>query len=86
MKMNTTICAKVDKDTKIKAAHVLHSLRMNLSQAINIFLQQVVYTNSIPFELKVPTKALADTITKVDSEQGLHEVSNAEELLKELNK
>ena len=80
----TTINAKIDRDTKDAAKGVLRSLGLNMSEAITLFFKQVVYTQSIPFELKLPNKTTAETFKKTDAGQDLHRVSDINELAKEL--
>ncbi len=79
-----TINAKIDSDTKEAAKGILNSLGLNMSEAINLFFKQVVYTRSIPFELRLPNKTTVETFNKTDAGQDLHRVSSIDELKKEL--
>lgn len=45
---------RIDEATKQKAAELLEGLGLNLSDAINMFLIQVILHNGIPFEVKYP--------------------------------
>lgn len=45
---------RANKDIKQKAEKVFNSLGLTNSQAVNLFYNQVVLTESIPFELKLP--------------------------------
>lgn len=80
----TTINAKIDSDTKKAAQSVLQSLGLNMSEAITLFFKQIVYTRSIPFELRLPNKTTAETFNKTDAGKDLHRVSSVSELAKEL--
>lgn len=80
------LTTRIDKKTKVRAANVLKAMGLNISEAVNIFLRQVVYTGSIPFELKVPSRTAMETMKKIDAEIGLREVSSTEELFRELKK
>lgn len=83
--MSTTIInAKIDKDTKKRAQNILHSLGLNMSQAISLFFKQIVYNRGIPFELKLPNETTIETFKKTDEGKELHRVSSIEELAKEL--
>jgi DNA-damage-inducible protein J len=42
---------RTDSELKAKAQTVLSDLGLDMSTAINIYLNQVVYTQSIPFEI-----------------------------------
>jgi len=79
-----TINAKIDSETKEEAKGVLKSLGLNMSEAINMFFRQVIYTKSIPFELKLPNKTTVETFNKTDAGKELHRVSGISELAKEL--
>ena len=81
----TTINARIDRETKDQAVDVLRSLGLTTTQAISLFFKQIIYTKSIPFDLKVPNEATIETLKKTDAGQDLHEVSGIDELTKELN-
>lgn len=79
-----TINARIDETTKKDAEAVLKSLGLNMSQAINLFFKQVVYTRGIPFELRLPNKTTVETFRKTDAGEDLHTVENVEKLAEEL--
>ncbi|RAI79649.1 type II toxin-antitoxin system RelB/DinJ family antitoxin [Macrococcoides goetzii] len=54
MVKSSTITLRVDKELKEDADKVLKSLGLTISTAFDMYLQQIVLTNSIPFELKLP--------------------------------
>lgn len=81
----TTINARIDSETKNRAVEVLHSLGLTTTQAISLFFKQIIYTKSIPFELKVPNDATIETFKNTDAGKDLHEVSGIDELTKELH-
>lgn len=45
---------RIDEVTKKEAAEILEGLGMSLSEAMNIFLRQVVLRNGIPFNVSYP--------------------------------
>lgn len=45
---------RIDKETREEAAILLDGLGMSLSEAINIFLKQVVLRGGMPFEVTYP--------------------------------
>lgn len=47
----TNINIRTDSELKIKAQSVLTDLGFDMSTAINVFLNQVVYKQAIPFEI-----------------------------------
>lgn len=45
---------RIDERTKKQAVELLEGLGLNLSDAVNIFLKQVVLHKGIPFDIKYP--------------------------------
>lgn len=45
---------RIEEETKKEATALLEGLGLNLSDAVNIFLKQVVLRGGIPFEVKYP--------------------------------
>lgn len=45
---------RIDEATKKQAVELLEGLGMNLSEAVNMFLKQVVLYRGIPFEIRYP--------------------------------
>ena len=78
------INAKIDSETKKAARSILKSLGLNMSEAITLFFKQIVYTRSIPFELRLPNKTTAETLNKTDAGKDLHRVSDVDKLAEEL--
>ena len=48
----------IDENTKKQAVELLEGLGLNLSDAVNMFLRQVILQNGIPFEVKYPEDTL----------------------------
>ena len=80
----TTIQVRLDKQTKKRAKKVFQVLDMSMSEAIKLFLRQVVLQEGIPFEIKIPN-ALTDKVLR-ESEEGidLHSASNVDQFFEEL--
>ena len=45
---------RIEENTKKQATELLEGLGLNLSDAVNMFLRQVILQNGIPFEVKYP--------------------------------
>ena len=45
---------RIDETTKKQAVELLEGLGINLSDAINMFLKQVILCGGIPFEVRYP--------------------------------
>ena len=50
----TNINIRTDSELKAKAQLVLTDLGLDMSTAINVFLNQIVYKQAIPFEIAKP--------------------------------
>ncbi|MCT7909139.1 type II toxin-antitoxin system RelB/DinJ family antitoxin [Arcobacter lacus] len=61
-----TTSIKLDKTTKEKAKVIFEQLGVNMGEAINMFLTQVVLNKGIPFNIKLPNeetqKAMKDIV------------------------
>ncbi|MCI8306695.1 MAG: type II toxin-antitoxin system RelB/DinJ family antitoxin [Lachnospiraceae bacterium] len=54
MATTTPTQIRIEKNTKKQAVELLEGLGINLSDAVNMFLKQVILQNGIPFEVKYP--------------------------------
>lgn len=45
---------RIEENTKKQAVELLEGLGLTLSEAVNMFLRQVILQNGIPFEVKYP--------------------------------
>ncbi len=48
----STINIRIEEDLKLQAAKVLMKLGLDMSSAVKMFLQQVINTGTIPFQVK----------------------------------
>lgn len=85
MANSTTIQARVDVDTKKKAKGILDALDISMSEAITMFLRQIIFHRGIPFDLKIPNDVTLETHEKAKAGKELHKVSSMEQLVAELN-
>ena len=84
MSHNAVITTRIDEDTKNQAVNIFHKLGITTTQAIAIYLRQVIYAQGIPFDVKVPNEATVATFEDTDAGKDLHRVSGIDELAKEL--
>jgi DNA-damage-inducible protein J len=45
---------RIDEDVKREATDLLNGLGLNLSDAVNMYLRQIILQRRIPFEVKYP--------------------------------
>ncbi len=61
MQMDTTLHIRIDSKTKAKVQKILKGLGLDLTTAIKIYLNKVIETQSIPFELKLNERRKSST-------------------------
>lgn len=54
MAKTATVFTRVEPEIKMQAEKVLDQLGIPLSNAVGMFLRQIVLQNGIPFEMKLP--------------------------------
>lgn len=67
--------SRIDVITKEKASEILDKLGLNVSDAIRIFLNQVVLRNGMPFAVRIPNKATIAAMESADKGEDLEEVT-----------
>lgn len=55
----TDVRCRIDEDLKDRATTVLNACGLSLSDAMRLFLRQVVSTQGLPFEVRVPSEKTA---------------------------
>lgn len=63
---------KTDNEVKSQAEKVFAELGMNTSQALNMFLRQVIFNQGIPFSIKLPKEPNHETL------QAMNEVESGQ--------
>lgn len=58
MARTSNVFARVEPEIKEQAEQVLECLGISMSNAVSMFLRQVVLQRGIPFEVKLPQTAL----------------------------
>jgi DNA-damage-inducible protein J len=76
---------RLDEGLKVQATETLDSMGLSISEAVRVFLTQVISEKRIPFELKVPNKKTKAAMEEADL---IHEprFNTAEELFNALEK
>jgi len=76
---------RISKDLKLDASTILESCGLNISSAIRLFLEQVVVSEGLPFEVKA--KKPSQLMMKALEEARVidREFASIDEMLKELD-
>ena len=97
MARTATVFARVEPEVKEQAEIVLERLGLPMSNAVDMFLRQVVIQRGIPFEMKLPANRplILDELSKEqldeELEKGIEDIEqgrvySAEEVESELRK
>lgn len=78
-----TIQIRIDEETKKQAQTVLGTLHISMSEAVKLFLRQVLQ-RGIPFEVKIPNDLTARTLREAEQGIDLHSASSVDEFFEEL--
>ena len=84
MTQTASINTRIDSRTKQQAAKVLDKLHLSMSEAIAIYLRQIVFHQGIPFELKIPNKTTATAVEQARQDTDLASFSSVDELFDDL--
>jgi DNA-damage-inducible protein J len=88
MAKSSAMTIRIDPEIKHRADSVLQYLGMTTSEAVTIFLRQVILNNGIPFPVRIPTyndETLA-ALHEAESiaQNGPHRFNTAGEMFKDL--
>ena len=79
------INARVEPALKAAAEKIFHTLGMNTTDAISIFLSQVVLNKGLPFDVRIPNKATRRAIKEVEQGKGKR-YKTSQELMDDLQR
>ena len=79
------IRSRIEPDLKENATRVLASCGLNISDAVRLFLRQVVAQNGLPFEVKAPNAVTIAAMEEADSGHLPH-FGSVQELFDDLEK
>lgn len=77
----SNIYTRVDPETKAQAEEILNQLGIPMSNAIGMFLKQIVLQKGIPFEMKLPSSSplSVSSLTKeqfdTEMQKGLNDIT-----------
>lgn len=79
------IRSRIEPDLKEEATRVLAASGLNVSEAVRLFLRQVVANNGLPFPAKIPNATTRAAMEEARS-GSLPEFASAQELFDDLEK
>lgn len=68
--VDTYVRARIDSDTKERAADALHSMGLSISDAIRLLMLRVADEKRMPFEIRVPNVTTQAAIRELEAGKG----------------
>jgi len=79
-KNDNTIRVRVNTTLKDQAEIVLHRLGFSVSEAVKIYLAQIVLHDGLPFAVRIPNGTTAKTLAATDRGKNLRKAKNVREI------
>lgn len=79
----TDVRCRIEEDLKESATAVLHSCGLSISDAMRLFLRQVVATQGLPFEVRVPSEKTSRALAQ--AREIRRQFDSVDEMLRELD-
>jgi DNA-damage-inducible protein J len=67
---DTYVRARIDADTKNRAAEALDAMGLSISDAIRLLMLRIAEERRLPFEVKVPNKSTRYAMAALDAGEG----------------
>ncbi len=81
---DTYVRARIDADTKDRAAEALQAMGLSISDAIRLLMLRVADERRLPFEIKAPNATTRKAIKEMEAGKG-KKFSSVEALMADLN-
>lgn len=81
---DTYVRARIDTNTKKRAANALEAMGLSISDAIRLMMFRIADEHRLPFEVKVPNSCTLKAITELESGKG-KKFSSVNALIQDLN-
>ena len=81
---NTVVRARIDADTKERAADALEAMGLSISDAIRLLMLRIADEGRLPFEVKVPNATTRKAIEELEAGKGKR-ANTIEEFMVELD-
>ena len=83
MRADSVVRARLDRDTKDRAAEALREMGLSVSEAIRLLLRRVAEEKRLPFAVQVPNAATVRAMNELNQGRG-QRFENVEELFQDL--
>ena len=83
MRADSVVRARLDRDTKDRAAEALREMGLSVSEAIRLLLRRVAEEKRLPFAVQVPNASTVRAMNELNKGRG-QRFENVEELFQDL--
>ena len=83
MGADAVVRARIDRDTKARAAEALHAMGLSISDAIRLLMVRVAEERRLPFAVQVPNSTTIEAMAELDEGKGSR-FESTEDLLNDL--
>ncbi|MCD2183056.1 type II toxin-antitoxin system RelB/DinJ family antitoxin [Rhizobium sp. GN54] len=83
MASDTVVRARIDSETKLKAAAALEAMGLSVSDAIRLLMMRIADERRLPFEVKVPNSKSVRAMEQLEIGKGKR-FDSADALFKDL--
>ena len=81
---DTYVRARIDTDTKERAAEALQAMGLTISDAIRLLMLRIADERRLPFEVKVPNATTREAIAELEAGKGKR-FANVDDLMADLH-
>lgn len=81
MAKTAVIHARIEEDIKAQAEKILKALGLTTTEAVNMFLRQVIINQGLPFEVKIPNRETKKALQDSMEDKNLNTYDNFEEFM-----
>jgi DNA-damage-inducible protein J len=81
---DTYVRARIDTDTKERAARALEAMGLTISDAIRLLMLRIADERRLPFDVKVPNATTKKAIAELEAGKGI-KFANVDDLMADLH-
>ncbi len=81
---DTYVRARIDTNTKVRAADALEAMGLSISDAIRLLMLRVADERRLPFDVKVPNSTTRKAIAELEAGKG-KKFANVDDLMTDLH-
>ena len=78
------ITARVEPDVKVRATAILKKIGLSTSEAVNLFLNQVILNRGMPFDVRIPNEETLQAFRDSEAGRNLERFDTVDELFEDL--